>query len=185
MRSENYSQDENSQKYFLHTEISGPAKIKSGESGRITLNLEVERGKPEGRAFELSAMSSYSVKAQLETINFQASDLGISREGSILSLKNPVSYTWVILPVEKKLGSQVVVVYVHLEDVSRPKELPYPYGIHLAMKIEILNPLGLPPSLVYSGILLGSILSLPFLSWLLKGFIVKYFPGLASVSKKL
>ncbi|MFQ6088616.1 MAG: hypothetical protein ACE5K0_06920, partial [Candidatus Methanofastidiosia archaeon] len=154
--------------YIAFAKLTGPTNLRIGTSDVITLTMWIDEGVAPISDAILSPEGTYIVTAYLQAVNFKLDEAALSAQSrQMLTTDNPAMWAWVISPEEKKLGRQVLIVRVYLEDEQGNDVGGRPY---LSVKISVTDPIGLPPLIVYGGMAFGAVFGLPiwtllFIEW--------------------
>jgi hypothetical protein len=151
---------------FPVAEVKGPSKIKAGESAIVEATLHLSRTNPGfSPALYLSSSRKYIANVGVQPGNFEVTSAEPealnSRE---ISVDKPAKWAWVISPKESRLGKQQMVFYVFISDEYGDSLMDASY---LSTQIEVTNPLGFPAEIIYVMGTAGTVISVPFLTWLL------------------
>jgi hypothetical protein len=153
-------------KCFPIAEVKGPPKLKAGESAILEVTLYLSRTNP-GFSPALSLLSSrdYIADIGVQPGNFEVTS---AEPGALnsreISVDKPAKWAWVISPKESRLGKQQMMFYIFISDEYGDGLMDASY---LSTQIEVTNPLGFPAEIIYVMGTAGTVISVPFLTWLL------------------
>jgi len=153
-------------KCFPIAEVKGPPKIKAGESAIVEATLHLSRTNPGfSPALYLSSSRKYIANVGVQPGNFEVTS---AEPGAVnsreMSVDKPAKWAWVISPKESRLGKQQMVFYIFISDEYGDRLMDASY---LSTQIKVTNPLGFPAEIIYVMGTAGTVISVPFLTWLL------------------
>jgi len=166
--------------YSVKINLTGPPRISSGESAEVTLSAQMfELPKQQNpRVQFLSPESQYSARAELVAISYDTSSVKASSDSDqLLDITSPSVWKWQISPKEKKLGKQVLTTQLQIQEKSSTGRR---WAKYLNAEVEITDPLGIPPKIIYLGMALGAVMGVPLLQELMK----KLFENIGGLLKK-
>jgi hypothetical protein len=150
--------------YIAFAQLTGPDKLYLGTSAEITFTMWITKGVAPFQTAILLPHKTYTVTVDLQAVNFEVDNHALSSQSKqSLAVDNPAFWTWVVTPKEKRLGRQSLVVRTQVEG---ERALGFSDSPYLSVVIDVTDPIGLPPSIVYAAVTFGGILGVPFWAWL-------------------
>ena len=132
-------------------EITGPSKLRRGESLPVNLILWLTNAPTRGRILPLDSSQGYLATARLQAPAFETTGNDTETAAQPVAVARPASWSWILAAKENFIGVQTIKAEVALQSNTNAQRalLAPSQSPHLTCQITVVDPIGLPAWAAY------------------------------------